>query len=56
VFVDLLGLVICFRKGSFMGAEIETMNLAPSSCSRQGKILIMFQNNNTSYAPTGSPP
>ncbi|KAH8485556.1 hypothetical protein H0E87_027114 [Populus deltoides] len=24
------------RKGSFMGAEIETMNLAPSSCSRQG--------------------
>ncbi|KAJ6749828.1 hypothetical protein OIU85_000458 [Salix viminalis] len=24
------------RKGSFMGAEIETMNLTPSSCSRQG--------------------
>jgi hypothetical protein len=37
VVVDLLHLVIAFRKGSLMGAEIETMNLTPSSSSRQGK-------------------
>ncbi|KAG6770244.1 hypothetical protein POTOM_025920 [Populus tomentosa] len=36
VVVDLLDLVISFRKGSLMGAEIETMNLTPSSSSRQG--------------------